>query len=224
MLKVYDRRGIPRRLKELAKHVFGPEEHALFIILLEKRPKWILLLVYLYNKTVMNMSTAARSVGLKYESLKRAIRYLSGVSAGRSGIPVSTTSIRPFIRLEEISKRDKFLMLTERGESFAESVIVFVNEVVRMYGRSDITKHGISPSVVKAAIASKLKSRGLSIEDYDVDTIVLEDEFIRRITASTPTLLSIVNPETYWLYGIQRVIVDTPKGEKVFLVTQRRKF
>lgn len=215
---------LPRRVRELARRIFGPEDHALFVVLLEKRPKWILLLVHLYNKTVLNMSSAARDVGLKYESLKRAVRYLAGVSAGRSGIPVSSTSIRPFIRVEEISKRDKFLMLTERGESFAESVINFVNEVVREYGRTDITRQGMSPTTVRAAIASKLKSRGFNIEDYDVNTIILEDELLKRISVSAPLLLSIIKPEAYDLYGIQRITIDTPKGEKAFLVTVKRRW
>lgn len=176
---------------------FGAEDGSRFLLLLERRPKWLLLLLYLRKKVRLSIKEAMELLGLSHTSLKKAIRYLSGrpdMDAKRSFI--ASTIYRPLISIEMLSYNEKFIILTEYGREFADKIIWFLKKIALNYGRIDVENElGIPLIEVRKYIRRKLG--GLGVTDYDAydERIIDWQRLVRRLSVKHPLLLRIMNTE-----------------------------
>jgi len=192
----------------------GAEDGSRFYILLESRPKWIKLLLLLRKRYRLSTREAMVALGLKHESLKRAIRYLAGLPDEKSLRPfVSTTRAKPLIHVEMISYNERYLILTEYGKEFADKIVRFLKKVALKYGSVRLDELGISVVEAESLIRRKLRDYGLR----DVGSVggnVIDWQKLQRLLALTnPLLLRVMDPN---LLGFIPVEIETQSRKYLF--------
>lgn len=175
----------------------GTENASRFILLLEKKPKWLLLVLYLRKKIRLSIREATRLLGIPYSSLKNAIRYLTGRpdrEARRQFI--ATTLFRPLVAVEMLSYREKFLVLTEHGGEFADQVIRLLKRIALKYGRVNIEDElGIPKIEMMKYVAKVLRRHGITDYRGYEERIIDWNKLTRNLLSIYPLLLRVMNTE-----------------------------
>lgn len=172
----------------------GVEDGTIFSILLEERPKWLVLVMLLRKKIKMKLREAKELTGMRHEQLRRAIGYLSGVNikAGEKILSTSTRA-RPLIFVEELSARIKILGLTKYGAEFAEKVHRMLIDMASKLGAVNVEKDlGISSVMLRSLVEEKLEELG--IRDVDPDSVIIIDldRFLSRMAMYDPYLYRVI--------------------------------
>lgn len=176
---------------------FSTKERGVVKVLLENKPKWIALLLYLKKKGVMSLREVRQEVKMSYTSLKRAIMYLGGIELGRGKTPmfqspITPLGIEPLISVIMVSHYKKYITLTDRGEQFAENLAVFLKSLITRYGYVDVErKYGVSMVYVYEELAKKLRNVPENIESR----LVSYDELLYNLSTRDPRLIDVLRPE-----------------------------
>lgn len=176
---------------------FSTRERSVIRVIVENRPKWISMLLYLRKNGVMTMRDLRSAVRMSYASLKRALYYLGGIEVGKErGFayqpPLTPLGIEPLVTLISLSPRKKYIALTEHGEEFTNNLVRYLKTLVRKYGSVDIeSKYGIPRVYVVNELSKKVKSAS----ERDVENIVSLDELYLNITRENPRLLQLLRPD-----------------------------
>ena len=195
--------------------LFGAKDGSRFAILLERRPKWLLLILYLRKYTRLSFKEARRLLNVDYSGLAKAVRYLACINprdARRPGHAVSPVG-DPFIAVEVLSQREKYLVLTEYGRSFAEKVIDYLKYVAVTHGYVDVEER---LGVAKLFLFTELKRRlpEVDVEKYERRVISLE-ELVSKLSVVNPRLIPLIKPEVIDAVPVEIV---TPRRTYVLYV------
>jgi len=192
----------------------GAEDGSRFCILLERRPKWIKLLLLLRRRYRLSIREAVKLLSMKHESLKRAIRYLAGLPDEKQYRPfISTTRVKPLIHVEMISYNEKYLVLTEYGKEFADKVAELLKKLALRYGSVRLEDLGISPVEAESVIRRKLLSYGIRNVESAGDRLVDWQKLYKTLVLLNPLILRVLEPD---LLGFIPVEIETP-GRKLTL-------
>jgi len=195
--------------------VFGAKDGSRFAILLEREPKLLLLILYLRKRIRLSFGEVRKLLNVDYSWLAKAIRYLAGLDpkdTRRPGYVVSPVG-EPFIAVEVLSRKEKYLVLTEYGRSFAEKVVDYLKHVAVSYGYVDVEK---KLGVAKIFLLTELKKKlpEVDVEKYEKRVISLE-ELISRLSVANPRLIPLMKPEIIDAVPIEIV---TPRRTHVLYV------
>jgi len=186
----------------------GAEDGSRFYILLESRPRWIKLLLLLRRRVRLSTREALKELGMKYDSLRRAVRYLAGIPDERSKrIFISTTRAKPLIYVEMISYNEKYLILTEYGKEFADKVLRLLTKAALKYGSVRLEDLGISTVEAESLIRRKLLEYGLKDVKNVEDRIISWQKLQKTLTLTNPLLLRVMEPG---LLGFIPIDIETP--------------
>ena len=173
----------------------GAEDGSRFMLLAERKPKWILLLLLLRKHVRLSMRAARKMLSMNYNQLRKAVRYLSGMPDEKATRPfISTTRAKPLINVEMISYNEKYLVLTEYGKEFADKVILFLKRVALMYGRVSPEDLGISRAEFEVVVARRLAEQGIKDVKTYIDRVVDWGKLARNLALTQPILLRVMDP------------------------------
>jgi len=199
--------------------VFGIKEGIVVRMLVEDRPKWLLLILYLRKVGAMSLSEATSKVNIHYNSIRSAVRYLGGVDI-RSHTPpaVSVTPLgtEPIVYVIRMPVRKKIIALTEYGTQFANRVVNYLKDVAVRVGGVDVeSRYGI-PKVV---LVSELKRRFPDADQARLMTrFVSFDELTIKLVKVKPELVALMRPELIDAVPVElEIAVDVRTTRKVLL-------
>lgn len=194
----------------------GTKDGARFALLLEQRPKWLLLILYLRKYGKLSFGEVRKLLNLDYRAFTLAISYLAGLrpeDLKRTGYLTSPVG-DPFIAVEVLTQREKYLVLTEYGRSFAEKVVDYLKYIAVKYGYVDVEKKF---GVARIALLTELKKRfpELDVEKYEKRVISFE-ELISKLSTVDPQLITIMKAEV--IDAIPVELVTPRKTYTLYLV------
>jgi len=190
----------------------GAEHGALFALLLERRPRWLLLLLYLRRRPGLTLREAQRLLGMRHGSLRRALRYLAGQPEPGSGRELLASTVgRPLVAVEMLGYGEKLLVLTERGREFADRVLELLRRVALELGRVDVEAElGVSRQEVERYAASALRQPSGA-----ADRVVDWQRLSEALPRLHPNLPAVLTPETL---GAVPIEVETPSGRRTLYI------
>lgn len=193
----------------------GVVDGSRFKLLLERRPKWLLLLLYLRKRVMLGVREAQRLLGVKYGCLRSAIRYLAGVPEPGQTPPPSTIH-RPLVSVETLSPREKYIVLTEYGREFAEKATRLLKKIVLACGGVDVERElGVARVEVEERLRETLARHNLKPHRSLEDRIVDWERVVHSLTLTHPTLLKVLNTE---VVDAVPFTVETPRGTRTLYV------
>ncbi|MEM4583994.1 MAG: hypothetical protein QXV28_07000 [Ignisphaera sp.] len=188
-------------------------------MLIEDRPKWLLLVLYLRKLGAMTLSEAMSKVNIHYNSLKNAIKYLGGVDIKSDTSPIISATplgIEPLIYVIRMPVRRKIIALTEYGIQFANRVVNYLKDVaIRMGGVDVESRYGI-PKVV---LLSELKRMFPDADQTKLMTrFVSFEELAIKLVKVKPELVMLMRPDLIDGVPIElEIAVDVKTTRKVLL-------
>lgn len=198
-------------IEEMLIKVMGTENAAKFIILAERRVKWLLLLLYLNRNLRLSIRQAMRLTGMSYDSLRHALRYLGGIPdprtrrLGRRSLITSNT-VEPLVSLEELSPNEKYIVLTQHGRRFVESIRNFIVYVALRYGTVDVRR---DYAVTEASVIKQITEQGFE-DPYKVLHRLVSWERVRYFFVKRfPSALPILKPELYGFIEVRLRVGNT---------------
>lgn len=194
--------------------LFGAKDGSKFAILIERRPKWLLLVLYLRKRYKMSFREAMTILKMNYHRFIRALRYLAGVSFNKKQVGyVTSLTSEPLVAIEALSYNEKYVVLTESGRRFAEKVISYLKSVALEYGKVDVEDElGIPKIAVMTELRKSLPT--IKAEKYE-DRIVSFDKLVANLSMVNPRLLAVIKPEVIDAYPIE---IRTPSKKHVLYV------
>lgn len=199
--------------------VFGVKEGIVVRMLVEDRPKWLLLVLYLRKLGAMTLTEVSSRINIHYNSIRSAVRYLGGVDIKLHTPPtISVTPLgtEPIVYVIRMPVRKKIIALTEYGAQFANRVVNYLKDVaVRMGGVDVESRYGI-PKVV---LVSELKRRFPDADQVRLMTrFVSFDELAVKLVKVRPELVVLMRPELIDAVPVElEIAVDVRTTRKVLL-------
>lgn len=199
--------------------MFGVKDGSRFVLLLEKRPKWLLLLLHLRKSVRLSFKEARNILKMDHSSLLRAIQYLGGISIKSRkrevGYITSMTS-DPLIAVEALSYKEKYIVLTEYGRSFTDKIVDYLKDVVLTYGKVDVEKDLRLSWIEVVKVLQRSLPPNVKPDDF-LEKLVSIDKVVSKLANDSPRLLYILKPE---LIGLEPVEIITPmKKFRLFVLS-----
>lgn len=174
--------------------VLGAREGMIVRTLVEERPKWVLLLLYLRKLGILGVSEAKRIVRISYDSLRSALKYLGGVELGRNFSPIAPAvtpiGLEPAVKVIRTPGNRKMITLTEYGLGLASKVVDLLKRIALGYGAVDVErKYGIPRVIVMSEISSRFPGGNPEIL---ASKVVSLDELVINLSKSYPHALPLV--------------------------------
>jgi hypothetical protein len=197
----------------------GAEDGSRFMLLLERRPKWLLLLLHLRKRVRMSIREAMSTLKLRHESLRKALRYLTGIPDENAKKPfIASTRRHPLVSVEMLSYNEKFIVLTEYGWEFTNKVVRVLKKIALRYGRVDVESElGIPRIVMYQVLRRTFLDYGIEMKEEYEERIVDWQKLIRNLSVIYPLLVRIMEPEILEAIPVK---VETTSGSYILYVIQ----
>ncbi|MEM1560158.1 MAG: hypothetical protein QXK24_00900 [Ignisphaera sp.] len=199
--------------------IFGIKEGIVVRMLIENRPKWLLLILYLRKFGAMTLSEIMSRLNIHYGSIKNAIKYLAGVDLKTSTqitSHITPLGVEPLLYVIRIPTKKKIVTLTDYGLQFSNKIVDYLKDIAIKLGSIDVeAKYGI-PKII---LLNELKQRFPNIDKINLLTrLVSFDELIVKLAKTKPELVSLMRPELIDAIPIElEVAVDSRTSRKIYL-------
>ncbi|MEM1694359.1 MAG: hypothetical protein QXL19_08875 [Ignisphaera sp.] len=197
--------------------IFGIKEGIVIRMLVENRPKWLLLILYLRKFGAMTLSEIMSRLNIHYGSIKNAIKYLAGVDLKTPTLThITPLGIEPILYVIRIPTKKKIVTLTDYGLQFSNKIVDYLKDIAIKLGSIDVeAKYGI-PKII---LLNELKQRFPNVDKINLLTrLVSFDELIVKLAKTKPELVSLMRPELIDAIPIElEIAVDSRTSRKIYL-------
>ena len=185
------------KLKQYLQKIHDVDKRAFIYFLLTRKSEWLRVMIKIYNKPYLNISTLSRETGYGHKKIMNILRKLSELG---------------YVVVKSFYRREKVIYLSQVGEEVLEKTLKIIEDLIMSTCRIEPKIYGFSRDL----LSKYLKRKGFREEavDYLINPLCV-NKLLGEINKELPVVLELS------ALGLEKVEVKSGTTVEVFYVPSK---